>query len=387
MPLTETSPANDPAFEDVIRAETVLPKRSEPETPSPGETTNAPVSRWVGFLTYESGAKAEGVDARAPDTFQLPNSRFITCRDARDDGSSFAACFECVRSRRLKQAAQQSVVTSSPPVPNMSRAEYVHKVEQIKEYIRAGDVYQVNLTMRWAVKTTATPRQIYDRLCEINPAPYGALLEYDDFAIISASPELFLDVHDGRVITRPIKGTRPRTGDPTKDATARRDLETSEKERAELNMIVDLMRNDLGRVCEYGSVRVTDPGSIEEHPTVFHRVATIEGRLAEGKTNLDLLRATFPAGSITGAPKIRAMQIIRELEPTPRGVYCGSIGWIGSDGSMCMNVAIRTMVQVGDTVYVHAGSGIVADSDPEQEYEETLLKAKAMFQALGVDGF
>jgi len=304
----------------------------------------------------------------------------------------------------------QAEACGSDVRPNMTRAEYLAKVRRIQEYIAAGDVYQVNLTMRWGVRTDATPEEIYQRLVAINPAPYAALLNMTgwhgqtclpvswdrshgqaelahgtqkNLSIISASPELFLDLSsNGRVTTRPIKGTRPRTGDPRKDAVGRRDLETSEKERAELNMIVDLMRNDLGRVCEFGSVRVLDPGSIEEHPTVFHRVATVEGQLAKGKNWRDLLQATFPGGSITGAPKIRAMQIIKELEPTPRGIYCGCIGWVAPDGSIRLNIAIRTMVQVGDTVFVYAGSGIVADSDPEQEYEETRLKASAMFQAL-----
>jgi len=349
----------------------------------------------MGYLAYESGAASEGVKPIGSDSMGLPAARFAGWGTTDDGESSYATYLGKGSSRRLKPAARgedadthldrSAKIRSSPPIPNMSREDYLRKVQRIKRYIAAGDVYQVNLTMRFAVNTTAQPYEIYQRLCDINPASHAAFLHYDDFAIISASPELFLDLRDGHVITRPIKGTRPRTGEPSRDAVARRELETSEKERAELNMIVDLIRNDLGRVCEYGTVRVTDPGSIEELPTVFHRVATIEGRLAEGKTNLDLLAATFPGGSITGAPKIRAMQIIRELEPTPRGVYCGSIGWIGLDGSMSMNIAIRTMVQVRDTVYVYAGGGIVADSDPEQEYEETLLKASAMFRALGCD--
>jgi para-aminobenzoate synthetase component I len=287
-------------------------------------------------------------------------------------------------SRRLKPAAREDGrFETSPLVPNMSREEYLRRVERAKRYIEAGDVYQVNLSIRFSAKTTGSPQQLYQRLCKVNPAAYSAFIQWGDTAIISASPELFLELRDGRVVTRPIKGTRPRTGDPAIDAAARRELETSEKERAELNMIVDLLRNDLGRVCEFGSVRVTDAGSIEELPTVLHRVATIEGLLAEGKTASDLLRATFPGGSITGAPKIRAMQIIDELEPTARGVYCGSIGWIGLDGSMSMNIAIRTMVQVGDTVHLYAGSGIVADSDPQQEYEEIMAKAGGMIRALG----
>ena len=219
----------------------------------------------------------------------------------------------------------------------------------------------------------------------MNPSSHAALLPWDGAAIVSASPELFLDLRDGRAVTRPIKGTRPRTGDAPLDAIHRRQLGQSDKERAELAMIVDLMRNDLGRVCAFGSIRVTDPGRIEQHPTVFHRVATIEGMLSPGRDWLDLLRASFPGGSVTGAPKIRAMQIIDEIEETPRGVYCGSIGWIGLDGSMSMNIAIRTMLQTRSKVHIYAGGAIVADSEPEQEYEEMLAKASGMFRALNCE--
>jgi anthranilate/para-aminobenzoate synthase component I len=181
-----------------------------------------------------------------------------------------------------------------------------------------------------------------------------------------------------RVVTRPIKGTRPR------GVGMREELLRSEKDQAELNMIVDLERNDLGRVCEVGSVRVTQTRAIEEHPTVYHGVATVEGRLREDVGLVELLRATFPGGSVTGAPKIRAMEIIEELEPVRRGPYCGAIGWIGAGGAMEFNVAIRTMVVKGGTVYMPVGGGIVADSVPEREYEETIVKARAMFDAVGV---
>jgi para-aminobenzoate synthetase component 1 len=271
------------------------------------------------------------------------------------------------------------------PVPNMSRKAYVAKLLRAKRYIEAGDVYQVNLTQRFTAQTTATPLELYRRLRTASPSSHAALLMWDDTAIISSSPELFLDLGDGHVVTRPIKGTRPRTGDPRIDAMARRELAVSDKDRAELTMIVDLLRNDLGRVCSFGTVRVTQPGEIEEHPTVFHRVATIEGNLKSGMGWPDLLRAAFPGGSVTGAPKIRAMQIIRELEPTPRGVYCGSIGWIGLDGAMSLNIAIRTIVQRGDRVHLNAGGGIVAESTPDAEYAETLAKLRGMLQALNAE--
>ncbi|MFQ5495760.1 MAG: anthranilate synthase component I family protein [Phycisphaerae bacterium] len=267
--------------------------------------------------------------------------------------------------------------------PNMSYGGYVDRVRRAIGYIEAGDIYQANVTLRWTVETDASATTLYRRLRRCNPAPYAALLRWDDVAVLSSSPELFLRLRDGHVVTRPIKGTRPRTGDGRRDDRYRSELAASEKDHAELAMIVDLLRNDLGRVCSYGSVVVTAAGDIEAHPTVFHRVATVEGRLAPGRNWLDLIKATLPCGSVTGAPKIRATQVIAELEPTPRGVYCGAIGVIGLDGGVTLNVAIRTMVQTGSSVHVYAGGAIVADSEPHDEYQEALAKARGMFSALG----
>jgi anthranilate/para-aminobenzoate synthase component I len=206
------------------------------------------------------------------------------------------------------------------------------------------------------------------------------LLDYGDHPLISNSPELFLKVDANRkVTTRPIKGTRPRREGMEKE------LLDSIKDQAELNMIVDLERNDLGRVCEIGSVKVTNPREIETHPTVYHGVATIEGQLRNDVGLVELLRATFPGGSVTGAPKIRAMEIIEELEPVRRGPYCGAIGYISADGQMQFNIAIRTIVVTGAKAYVSVGGGIIADSNPKDEYEETLVKARALFDVLGVD--
>jgi anthranilate/para-aminobenzoate synthase component I len=265
-----------------------------------------------------------------------------------------------------------------------TRREYLAAVARAIEYIGAGDVFQVNLSQRFSVPQREHPAALYARLRRQSPAWYGACLCYDDFAILSNSPELFLRVEppdtEGkrRVVTRPIKGTRPRQ--PGMDA----ELRDSVKDQAELNMIVDLERNDLGRVCEIGSVRVTEPRSIEAHPTVLHGVATVEGVLRDGVTLVELLRATFPGGSVTGAPKIRAMEIIEELEPVRRGPYCGAIGYIAGDGAVEFNIAIRTMTMKDGLVHVPVGGGVVADSDPAAEYEETLVKARAMFAALGI---
>ena len=233
-----------------------------------------------------------------------------------------------------------------------------------------------------------SPAELYLRMRNQSPPAYGAFLgtglSAGKSAICCISPELFLRVRQGEVLTRPIKGTRPRGVTPFDNDAARRELDTSEKERAELNMIVDLERNDLGRVCSYGSVRVASSGEIEELPTLLHRTAAVTGRLRPGTTVGELLAATFPGGSVTGAPKIRAMQIIAELETVPRGPYCGAIGWIGTDGNLDLNIAIRTAVcdTANGTARYFAGSGIVADSDPEKECDETLLKAAPFFRAV-----
>jgi anthranilate/para-aminobenzoate synthase component I len=275
-------------------------------------------------------------------------------------------------------------------ISNYSKNTYCLAVHRVLKYIRDGDIYQLNLAQRFSVAWPAgdlASAELFRRLRQESPAAYGVFmgsaLVGNDQAVCSISPELFLRVRGRSVITRPIKGTRPRSDNPSVTAAAARELDSSPKERAELNMIVDVLRHDLGRVCDYGSVKVESAGTVEELPTLLHRVATVSGRLRPRCGPASLLRATFPGGSVTGAPKIRAMQIIRELEPDPRGLYCGSIGWLGVNGDLDLNIAIRTAVhdtQTG-TVHYHAGSGIVADSDPECEYDETLQKARAFFRA------
>jgi para-aminobenzoate synthetase component 1 len=268
-------------------------------------------------------------------------------------------------------------------ISNFSRDAYITAVERAREYIAAGDVFQVNLSQRFTAALTEDPAQIYERLRTQSPALYGAYLDHLDYALICNSPELFLRVEREsaadrrRVTTRPIKGTRA-----SGEGMARQ-LRDSEKDQAELNMIIDLERNDLGRVCEIGSVRVTQPRVVESHPTVLHTAATVEGELRDDVSFVDLLRATFPGGSITGAPKIRAMEIIEELEPHRRGPYCGAIGYLGGDGTIEFNIAIRTMIVREGFVHIPVGGGIVADSDPAAEYDETIVKARAMFEALG----
>ena len=285
---------------------------------------------------------------------------------------------------------------------NFTRAAYLAAVARAREYIAAGDIFQVNLSRRFTVPLEPNvpgpdlrPASLYLRLRRANPAPYAAYLGLGaGRAVLSSSPELFLDLAGGRVVTRPIKGTRPRRAAEPETSNfnrrARDDLLASAKDKAELVMITDLERNDLGRVCDYGSVRVTEPRALEAYEAVYHTVATVEGRLHEGCDLVDLLRATFPGGSITGAPKVRAMQIIAELEPTRRSVYTGAIGYLAppSDaepaGRCALNIAIRTLLVAGQAVHLQAGGGIVADSDPEAEFDETSDKARAMLAALGL---
>lgn len=270
-----------------------------------------------------------------------------------------------------------------------SQESYFERVRRVLEYIRAGDVFQVNLARGYQAPVAEAPIAVYERLCCRNPSIYAAYLsvgpDMPGAAILSSSPELFLSLRGRRVMTRPIKGTRPRGGDADADRLAAEELSGCVKDRAELNMIIDLERNDLGRVCEYGSVRVLDDGCIERHPTVLHRTASITGILRPEANAIDLLRATFPGGSITGAPKVRAMQIINELEPGPRGPYCGAIGYLGLDGDLQLNLAIRTLTIADQVAELFVGSGLVADSVPEEELAELEAKAAGMLAALSVD--
>jgi para-aminobenzoate synthetase component 1 len=323
-------------------------------------------STWIGHLSYDLGRWFERLPATATDDLGLP-----------------LYCFTLHGGASEPPAPGTFELPAAPLRSNFDRHAYIAAVRRCIDYIAAGDIFQVNLSQRFTVGLPASPGEIYDRLLRHTPAWYGALLQYDDHALICNSPETFLRVipePDGsrRVLTRPIKGTRPRL--PGMEI----ELRDSIKDQAELNMIIDLERNDLGRVCEIGSVKVTQPRTIEAHPTVYHGVATVEGTLRPDVTFVDLLRATFPGGSVTGAPKIRAMEIIEELEPTRRGPYCGAIGYLSADGHMEFNVAIRTMIVKDGLVHIPVGGGIVADSNPADEYEETLVKARAMFDALGL---
>jgi para-aminobenzoate synthetase component 1 len=265
---------------------------------------------------------------------------------------------------------------------NFTREEYVAAVEKARQYIIAGDIFEVNLSQRFEAELSITPYQLYRRLRQINPAPFAGYLGFDEVQVVSASPERFLRLRGDRVETRPIKGTRPRGKTPEADETLAKKLLNSSKDRAENVMIVDLERNDLGRVCRFGTVNVTELAILEVFPTVFHLTSTVVGRLREGKNSIDLLKATFPGGSITGAPKVRAMDIIDELEPTKRSVYTGSIGYLSFGGDLELNIAIRTFLVKGKRAYFQVGGAVTYDSDPETEYQETLDKARALVDAL-----
>jgi para-aminobenzoate synthetase component I len=264
-----------------------------------------------------------------------------------------------------------------------TRAGYQAAVETVKEHIAKGDVYQVNLSQRFSVPLAVPPWTLYRRLRAVNPAPFSAYLNFDDVVVASSSPERFLRVEGRRIETRPIKGTRPRGKTREEDLALARELSSSPKDRAENLMIVDLLRNDLGRVAEIGSVRVPELFALERHPNVFHLVSTVTAMLGSKYDAVDLLRACWPGGSITGAPKIRAMEIIDQLEPTTRGVYCGSIGYLSFSGDMDTSIVIRTFVIAKGVAHFQVGGGIVADSDPTEEYQETLDKARGLIEALG----
>jgi para-aminobenzoate synthetase component 1 len=270
------------------------------------------------------------------------------------------------------------------PEPDLAADQYRRMVRRTIDYIEAGDIYQANITQRFqaALPPGFDRLALYDALRRRNPATFAAFLDFGETALLSSSPERFLKVENGMIETRPIKGTRPRGSNPALDTALARELLASEKDRAENLMIVDLLRNDLGRVAKLGSVQVPVLIGLESYATVHHLVSVVTAELEAGKTAVDLLRAAFPGGSVTGAPKIRAMEIIAELEPTERGPYCGAIGYLSAGGAMDTNIVIRTILIDRDRISFQVGGGIVADSDPQAEWQESLTKAKALIETL-----
>lgn len=334
-----------------------------------------PTGAAIGYFGYNLKNFIERLPGRAKDDLGLPACWFgfydnlLVFDHARREVFSVG---QPAKPRHITPSLHHS---NLPLQSNFTRESYRAAILRAKEYIAAGDMYQVNLSQRFQCGVGVAPTEVYLKLRETNPAPYGAYLDIGDAQILSSSPECFLSIRDRHVITRPIKGTRPRECDPN-------ELLRSPKDNAELLMIVDLERNDLGKVCQFGSVRVSELKRVESYATVHHLVATVEGLLRREVSHVDCVRACFPGGSITGAPKIRAMEIIDELEPHARGVYCGAIGFLGYNGISHLNIAIRTAVHQAGRLTFHAGGGIVADSDPDAEYDETLAKVQGIFRAL-----
>jgi para-aminobenzoate synthetase component 1 len=368
----------------------------DPDSPAPFR------GGFVGWLSYDLGRDVERlpcrnpVDAQVPD-FVLAEYEVLVVEDRRDRRLFLSGACDPREGPSRLLARQADVVdllrecpepreVAGPAAadvrPDLGRDEYLRRVERVLEYIRAGDIFQANLSQRFSGRLLAPAPEVHRRLRRASPAPYGCYLDLGGPQVLSISPELFLERRGGRVVTRPIKGTRPRSSDPLEDARHAEDLAASAKDRAELAMIVDLLRNDLGRVASTGSVRVVEPREIRAHPTVFHASATVAADLPRDVHAADLLRATLPGGSVTGAPKIRAMEILEELEDGRRGPYCGAAGWIGYDGDLVLNILIRTLVLLDGAVTFRVGGGVVADSDPADEHEETLVKARAMLRAL-----
>ena len=359
------------------------------------DSTQMPfVTGWAGYIGYEIGGWLETLPAPKPDSDTLPDLCLAdypaaVVFDYWHETATLVARTQADAARLQALLARPAPAQRrNPPVaahPDQNAETCKAAVTRTIEYIRDGDIYQANIAQRFSAPRPEDfdPFALFLTLRTRTPAPYMAYLNLPDSgAVVACSPEQFLTVRDGQVTTRPIKGTRPRGSTVAEDAAFRADLQTAAKDRAENLMIVDLLRNDLARVCRPGSVRVPALWEVESFPTVHHLVSTITGRLAPGRTALDALLAAFPGGSITGAPKIRAAEIIHALEPVRRGVYCGSIGYLGRDGQMDFNIAIRTVTCTKTRILLHAGGGIVADSDPEAEYQESLTKATALLNAL-----
>ncbi|HXI85383.1 MAG TPA: aminodeoxychorismate synthase component I [Verrucomicrobiae bacterium] len=349
-----------------------------------GTSGDFPLGAAIGYFGYDLKNFVERLPAKAPDDIGLPDCWFGFYDNLLVFDHAKKEVWEVIGGSDSCRSSGRRPLTSSPSDhrSNFTRDSYRVAILRAKQYIAAGDIYQVNLSQRFQCGVDAAPTELYRALRESNPAPYCAYLDIGEAQILSSSPECFLNIHDRRVVTRPIKGTRPRGATIEEDTRIATELLASPKDNAELVMITDLERNDLGRVCEFGSVQVSELVRVETYATVHHLVSTVEGRLRSDVSPVDCVRACFPGGSITGAPKIRAMEIIDELEPHARGVYTGAIGFLGYNGLTHLNVAIRTVVQQGRELTFHAGGGIVADSEPDAEYDETLVKAQGILNAI-----
>jgi len=300
---------------------------------------------------------------------------------ARLDGVE-ALCADAANGLRGPRAGEDRPRASLTIEPTMTRAQFERMVCQAQRSIACGDIFQANLSQRFMARGVGSAWALAQRLRDVNPSPFASFVQAPGWSIASCSPERLVRVDGGRVSTRPIAGTRPRGCTPHEDAVNSLELLLSDKERAEHLMLVDLERNDLGRICRVGSVRVNELMTLEDYSHVIHIVSNVEGRLRPGVDAVEVLRAMFPGGTITGCPKVRCMELIHQLEPVGRGLYTGSLGWLGFNGDLDLNIVIRTMVVSRDRAWFHVGAGIVADSQPEREYHETLAKAGALMAAL-----
>lgn len=351
----------------------------------------------IGVFAYDLGRRVERLPALADADIHLPDMA-VGIYDWAVLIDHVEQTATLVKAGRAAQPSWENLVslfTGPDPEPapgafrltsdwtsNMDRAAYGRAFRRIQDYIRAGDCYQVNLAQRFSARFEGDPYAAWRLLTEHNRGPFSAFMSLPQGAVLSISPERFLRVSHGIVTTEPIKGTRPRHPNPSEDARLAEELRTSPKDRAENVMIVDLLRNDLGKSCTLGSVSVPELFGVYSFPAVHHLISTVTGTLAPGKTAVDLLRGAFPGGSITGAPKVRAMEIIEELEPHRRSVYCGTMGYIGYNGDMDTNITIRTLVAEGDKIHAWAGGGLVADSDEAAEYQETYDKVGKILPVL-----
>ena len=358
------------------------------------------ISGAIGYFSYEYGRKLMELGSAKEDLVSIPDAvlvfyDFYIIEDRHEQRTYLIANGITKEAAKLldemetringKPVYMQNESDTEYPIevrPNFAKDEYKQAVDRMIRYIIEGDIYIANMTQQLTVKSDKVPLDVFYDLRENNPSPFGGYFDYGDFQIVCASPERFLKMQKGHVNTRPIKGTRKRGETPEEDMLMRTELENSEKDKSELLMIVDLERNDLNRVCNPGSVKVTELFTVEEYATVFHLVSDIEGDLEESKNVMDLLEAAFPGGSITGAPKYRAMEIIDEMENNKRNLYTGSIGYLTLDGDCDFNIVIRTALHKDGKYYLGVGGGITAESDLEFEYEETLQKAKAVLQAM-----
>ena len=363
----------------------------------------------VGYLSYETVNRFEKLPSPAKDSLNLPEARFMfvdtmlvfdhvthkikVLSYVKLNGDLDKKYQKAVAKiddlvARLQQPYAANKITGSKAVnaakltSNTSRKALESNVQKIKEYITDGEAIQVVYSQRLSRPTDLPPFEIYRALRTINPSPYMFYLDYGDFQIVGASPEVLVRVEDGNVMTRPLAGSRPRGKTPAEDVALEQELRSDEKERAEHIMLVDLGRNDIGRVSEAGSVKVSDLMDVERYSHIMHLVTHVQGKLRPDMDAFDALRACFPAGTVSGAPKVRAMEIIAEMEPEKRGPYAGAVGYFSFSGNMDMAIAIRTMVVSQGTAYVQAGAGIVYDSIPSREYDESLNKARALLKAL-----